>query len=258
MAVMKQISTLTITVLLLLSLANSPLFAQITTQTLTWNKVEASLKLPKKFNLKLEVQDRSFFHPLAQHQFLARGSAFYSLNHGWSLYVGYTYFLQSPHDPKSESSLIAPEHRPMFGFTQKQRYGRITLMHRFQVEQRFMHNTAKDELAPGYRFIARLRYRLGLSIMLFDKDKNTSKGDLKLNISDELHMQAGEPVKGQPFDQNRVHASLEYNITENLAVFSGYTNWYQQRSNNQGFYNRHIIDSGITLTFDLSKKKTNQ
>lgn len=255
---MKRISTLTLTVILLLSLQSSVALGQVTTQTLTWNKIEATLKLPKKFSVKLEIQDRSFFHPLAQHQFLVRGSGFYSLNHGWAFYIGYTYFLQSPHDPNSESNLVAPEHRPMFGFTQKQKYGRITLSHRYQLEERFQHNTAGSELAPGYKFVARLRYRLGLSILLFDKDKSSSKGALKLNISDELHMQVGKPVKGQPYDQNRVHASLEYNITDNLAVFTGYTNWFQQRSNNQGFYNRHIIDSGISLKFDLSKKKTTQ
>lgn len=255
---MKQISTLTLIVILLLLLANSLAFAQITTQTLTWSKVEASLKLPKKFSLKLEVQERNFVQPVAQHQFLVRGSAAYALNQGWAFYIGYTYFLQSPHDPVSESDLVAPEHRPMVGFTQKQKMGKVTLSHRYQFEQRFMHNTIADQLAPGYRFIARLRYRLGVSIMLRDKDENTNKGDLKLNISDELHLQAGQSVMGQPFDQNRVNTSLEYHITENLAVFTGYINWFQQRGNNQGFFNRHIIDSGVSLTFDLSKKKTTQ
>ena len=76
-----------------------------------------------------------------------------------------------------------------------------------------------------------------------------------LRVGDEIHLSAGQSIKGQPFDQNRAMAFLQYFITNNLSVDVGYINWYQQRSANQGFYNRHIIDSGISLSFDLSKKK---
>lgn len=251
---MKQAIYLLITCTLSVSLANGAVDTKVTTQTLTWNKIEATLKLPKKFSTKLEIQDRSFFHPLAQHQFFVRGTGFYSLNHGWSFFMGYTYFLQSPQDPTSESNLIAPEHRPAFGFVLKQNIRRTMLSQRYQLEERFMHNTTNGELAPGYKFIARLRYRIMLSVPLIDKDKKKGKGDLRLNLSDEIHLQAGKTVQGQPFDQNRASALLEYSINSQFSIFTGYTHWYQQVGINQHYYNRHIIDSGLSFAFELGKK----
>lgn len=227
---------------------------QVTTQLLLWNKVEVSAKLPHKFKLSAEVQERYYLSPIAQHQLLLRAVASYDLKNNWSVFTGYTYFLQSPNDPESTSHLMVPEHRLMHGLVYNQQLNeRLTLNHRYQFEDRFFRNTANGELADGYRYVFRARYRMMLDIKLIKKE--VAKGTLLLRISDEIHLQAGKSVKGQPFDQNRVSASLQYSITNNIAIDAGYTNWYQMRGSNKGFYNRHIITASLLIKLDLSKKR---
>ncbi len=251
---MKQFTYITISVLLLVTMALSHCKAQVATQSLLWTKADLSIKLPRKFKLQLETQERGYIKPLAQHQLLFRATTSYSLKHGWSPFIAYTYFLQSPNNPETADRPMMPEHRIMQGFTQKQDYGWLELGHRFQMEERFFRNAAVGQANGGYRFVARWRYRLMLTFALLNKDKEQAKGDLLLHISNEIHLQAGESVKGQPFDQNRIAGGLQYYITNNLAIEAGYTNWYQQRSGGQGFYNRHIITTGISVKLDLSKK----
>jgi lipopolysaccharide assembly outer membrane protein LptD (OstA) len=246
----KLLFAFTITLLVLIGQAN----AQVNTQYLLWNRVEVSAKLPHKFKLSAEVQERYYLSTIAQHQLLLRAIASYDLKNNWSVFTGYTYFLQSPNDPEATPRLMVPEHRMMNGFLYTQKINdRLSLNHRYQFEERFFRNSANGELTDGYRFVFRTRYRIILDIKITKKEE--AKGTLLLRISDELHLQAGQSVKGQPFDQNRISASLQYNITNNIAIDAGYTNWYQQRSGNKGFYNRHIFMASVLIKLDLSKKR---
>jgi hypothetical protein len=249
-SVIKKIFAFAITCLMLEGQA----YAQVTTQNLIWHRFDVTAKLPRKFRISLELNERYYAVPAAQHQLVLRSNVFYDLKHHWTAFSGYTYFLQSPNDPESTTNLVVPEHRLQHGFMHHQDYGKVALVQRLQIEERFFRNATKTELIEGHRFVFRFRYRMFVDIKLLNRNEDKPKGDWVLRVGDEIHLQAGQSIKGQPFDQNRAMAFLQYFITNNLSVDIGYINWYQQRSGSQGFYNRHIFTTGLQAKLDFSKK----
>lgn len=212
---------------------------QITHQQLIWYGYFNTVEFSNKWFITAEMQERRFFHPGRQHQFLARTHLHHKMNNGWDAGPGFTYFLQSPHDPYSESTLAVPELRPHLEFNLRQNTGKITVSHRYKAEWRFIHNTGNGGLADGYWNYFRFRYRAGIDFPLFKKENRNRL--LKLKISDEIHINAGSKIIKNIFDQNRVYIGLNYRLNKNFALETGYLNWFQQRTSGDQFYNRNII-----------------
>lgn len=224
---------------------------EVTHQQLAWFSYANTLKFNQKWSLTSEVQERRFVNPDRHHQFLARSQARYALGENWEAVAGFTYFLQSPDDPKSRERLVVPELRPHIQFNYNQPLGRWAISHRYRAEKRFFRNTSNGELAPGYSTNYRFRYRLAIEYRLADLNDLP----LKLKVNDELHVNAGLEILYNRFDQNRIYAGLSYAFLENLEVEAGYLNWYQQRTAGNRFYNRHIVQLAITHKIDLSDKR---
>lgn len=237
-------------------LAGMPSFGQssgkeVTHQQLAWFSYANTVKFHPKWSLTSEVHERRFINPSRHHQFVLRSQARYALGENWEAVAGFTYFLQSPNDPKATYRLVVPELRPHIQFNYNQPLGRWAITHRYRAEKRFFRNTTNGELAPGYNTNYRFRYRLGIEYRLADLNAQP----LKLKVNDELHINAGKQIIYNRFEQNRIYAGLSYAIMDNLEVEAGYLNWYQQRSAGNQFYNRHILNLVITHRIDLTKKR---
>jgi hypothetical protein len=200
------------------------------------------------------VQERRFINPDAQHQILARTHLHYKLGNGWDASAGFTYFLQSPHDPHSTSSLVIPELRPHIEFNYKQGGNYFQIHHRYRAEWRFFHNVVDDELTEGYWDYFRFRYRLGMDIVL---KKNTAGNDIwKLKVSDEIMFNAGSAIVKNTFDQNRIYAGIYFQAAPSLGLELGYMNWFQQRSSGNQYYQRDIIRFAIHHRIKLFTNRT--
>lgn len=220
-------------------------------QQLVWFSYANTLKFHPKWSLTSEIHERRFINPDRHHQFVLRWQARYALGENWEAVAGFTYFRQSPNDPRASQRLTVPELRPHIQFNYNQPLGRWAITHRYRAEKRFFRNTANDELVPGYNTNYRFRYRLGVEYRLAEIKDHA----LKLKVNDEIHVNAGKNIVYNRFDQNRLYAGLSYAIVNNLEVEVGYLNWYQQRSAGNQFYNRHIINLAITHRIDLTGKR---
>ena len=225
---------------------------QVTQQQLIWYAYNNTLEFSQKWSLTTEVHERRFINPDEQHQFQVASRLNHNLGKNWSASAGFIYFLQSPHDPYSKSNLVVPELRPYIQFENKQPLGKFGIGHRYRIEKRFFRNTADGELAEGYNTNYRFRYRLGLEYQL------TTINDLplKVKVSDELHINAGEKITYNWFDQNRIYAGINYAVHKNVNVEAGYLHWFQQRSAGNQFYSRDIINIAINHKIDLKKKQS--
>lgn len=231
-------------------LAQSP-GKEVTHQQLVWFSYSVALTFNNRWSLITEVQERRFINPDRHHQFLARTQARYALGRNWEAELGFTYFLQSPNDPKATERLAVPELRPHIQLSYAQPLGRVSISHRYRAEKRFFRNTSNGELAPGYNTNYRFRYKLGVAYRLtYLNDR-----PLKLEVSDEIHLNTGDKILYNRFDQNRIYAGLSYAVSEKLEVSVGYLNWYQQRDAGNQFYNRHIVQLAISHNIDLSGKR---
>ncbi|PVY40496.1 uncharacterized protein DUF2490 [Pontibacter virosus] len=220
-------------------------------QQLVWLSYANTLKFHPKWSLTSEIHERRFINPNRHHQFVLRSQARYALGENWEAVAGFTYFRQSPNDPKATQRLVVPELRPHIQFNYNQPLGRLTITHRYRAEKRFFRNTSNGELAPGYNTNYRFRYRLGIEYRLAEINEQP----LKLKLNDEIHVNAGNKIVYNRFDQNRIYAGLSYGVLDNLEVEAGYLHWYQQRAAGNQFYNRHIAQLTISHRIDLTKKQ---
>jgi hypothetical protein len=224
-----------------LSLSSLQAQRQKINQNLLWYYYNLTLQASDKWYWQLEVQERHYINPFAQHQLLLRAHAHRTLGvNGWEASAGFCLFLQNPNDPEATDILTVPELRPHVEVAYKQKLPKLVIDHRYRAEARFFHNTNEErtELTDGYDFgTYRLRYRIQATIPVVTLSEERS---LKVKVGDELHMNAGGRPGTNVFDQNRIYASLSLDCNKNITVEAGYLNWYQQRTATE-FFNRHII-----------------
>jgi hypothetical protein len=164
----------------------------------------------------------------------------------------YVFFLQSPHDPESESRLMVPEHRPFQEVIIKNDLGLFVIRHRYRLEERFFRNNDGEQLLPGYNFNWRLRYQFQAQRKLFDIDDNMS---VHFRIAEELMVNFGKNIVYNIFDQSRFSAAFFINLNKYFDLEAGYSYWFQQRANGQSFFNRHILRLALSHTVDFRKKE---
>ena len=217
-----------------------PLFAicqkNIQHQRLVWYGYFQKVDLNDKWYIESEIQERHFVEPVAQHQLLLRSHLHRKLNSDWEVSAGFCTFFQNSNDPNSVVNLTVPELRPHIEFGYKQETRKLKIEHRYRTEFRFYHdvNPERTQLEDGYNFgNIRFRYRIQAVAPVY-KDK------LKVKISNELHINAGEKIVKNVFDQNRLYAGLSYPASDNLSIDLGYMKWFQQRSDGS-FFDRDIL-----------------
>lgn len=223
---------------------------QVTQQQLIWYAYNNTLEFSQKWSLVSEVHERRFRNPDEQHQFVARSHLHYLLGKSWDASAGFTYFLQSPQDPKATERLVVPELRPHIQFDYRQPLNKLGIAHRYRIERRFFRNTADGELVEGYTANYRFRYRLALEYQL----ASIRKLPLKVKAYDEIFFNAGKSITYNRFDQNRVYIGLNYAVHKNASVEAGYMNWFQQRPSGNQFHDRDILSFTVYHKIDLKKK----
>ena len=225
----------------------------VTNQNLVWAGANANVIFNDKLYLQTEIDERKFINPFVQHQFLVRSHLHYVLGKsGWEVGAGMCYFLQNNNDPNAAVRFNVPELRPHLEFDSKQKLKYFTLDHRYKVEARIFHNvnSAKTELDDGYYFgNYRFRYRLQATIPIL---KLNDAHSLRIKLSEELLINAGNKIVKNVFDNARFYAGINLDILKNLSMDIGYLNWFQEKSDGS-FYNRNILRFGLAEKINLHK-----
>lgn len=202
---------------------------KVTHQSNYWIRYFGKYAFSPKWGATLEVEDRRFFTDNRQANWmLPRVALTRSLGSGWGVAAGFTYYTTAnPSDPDSKVLVTVPELRPHQDVSYTQKIKRLTIGHRYRLEERFRHKATADELTAGYQFSLRARYRLGLQYSLIQKEGGT--GTLKVKVSDELMLNLGHSVVYNFFDQNRLYVGLNYGISPSIQAELGYVNIFQQK-----------------------------
>lgn len=220
---------------------SSQLFGQanITHQSLYWTRYYNQLSLNSKWTWHNEVDMRRFLDNSRLHHVIAHSHIHYKVSPEFDVAVGLTYSQQSPQFSDATSTLIVPEIRTFQEITQSKALGkRVTLSHRFRLDERFIRKNNGAALVEGSDFNFRFRYRPQLVINL---SKLESKMPTNLKIADELMVNFGGEILYNHFDQNRVYLGLEKVLSKNFSVEMGYLHWYQQRPSGKDFFDRNIL-----------------
>ncbi|WP_187261267.1 DUF2490 domain-containing protein [Pontibacter beigongshangensis] len=232
-----------------------PMLAQAQTpknvlqQDLLWFRYQNQLMISPKWLLQSEIDNRIFFGPLKEHHLVMRTQGRYNIHEQLQAGAGVTYALQHPQDPKSESKLAIPELRTQQDITLKQSVWKVSLYHRYMVEERFIRKVKEQELQPGYNFSFRFRYRLQADIPLVKNEVQ----NLGLVLYDEVMVQFGRTTGKHVFDQNRMYAGLKWGVSPAWALEAGYLHWFQQRATGTDFFSRDIARVSIYHKVTLKK-----
>lgn len=220
-------------------------------QNLLWTRYYNLLTLNNKWSLHSEFDNRIFLNPVEENLFEFRVQGRYKINDNIELGAGLAYFSTTTQDPEITNDFFVPEYRGQQDIIWKQEIGKITLIQRFQVEERFFHNANKEGLLPGTTFFWRFRYRIQGEYSFWKKENQF----LKAVVYDELMINGGKNVVKNTFDQNRIYAALHYGVNKNIALELGYLNSFQQRASGVDYFNRDIIRFTFYHKINLHKKK---
>lgn len=223
----------------------------IDNQSILWTRYYNQLLLNEKLSLHTEFDNRLFIQPLQENLFVIRIQGRYKINNHLETGAGFAYFSVDTQVPEINPDYNTPEYRCQQDLTWKSNVNKVTLIQRFQVEERFIRNASKEELLSGTTFFWRFRYRLQGDYTFWKKEKQL----LKAVVSDEIMFNFGEKIIKNTFDQNRIYAAIHYGLNSNLALELGYLNSLQRRVNGIDYFNRDIIRFSIFHKIKISKKR---
>lgn len=222
-------------------ISNAQTKKNIDNQSILWTRYYNQLTLNNAWSIHTEFDNRVFLKPFEQNLYVFRIQGRCKINERIETGIGYAYFSVSTQDPEITTDFQIPENRGQQDITWKEKIKAITINQRFQVEERFIHNSNNQELIDGTTFFWRFRYRLQGDYIFWKKEDSS----LKIIVYDEIMINAGRKIVYNTFDQNRIYTALQCSLNKNIALELGYLKSLQQRNNGTDYFNRDIIRFSI-------------
>lgn len=189
-------------------------------ETGNWIIYIGSKKIDDKWNWHHEVQYRNYNFIGDLEQLLLRTGFGVNLTPGNNnLLLGYGYILSENYIAGTDDKLSIGEHRIFQQFITKQNFGRVSIQHRYRIEERWVEDSD---------FKWRFRYFLALNIAL--NNKELVADTWYLSLYDEIFLNGQNAV----FDRNRMYAALGYRVSPQLKVELGFMSQvFEKRSRGQ-------------------------
>lgn len=222
---------------------------QIYRNSYTWVSVNSNFFLNKYWFLMADahLRENDFF---ASRSFIfGRVGLGYQINKNLSAAAGYGNLLLAPSTPGWLTD--ADESRFFEQLQLTTSYGKLKLLQRLRIEQRWQQKIINDKKTGDNKYTNRFRYLLSATYPVFKKAVLP-----QLTLSDELMLQSGADVVYNLFDQNRFFIGIKQKINNNLSFDAGYMRIFQQK-NNGGSY---TLSNAYRLFFYYTlpvKKKNN-
>ena len=217
--------------LLLLSISTSA-------QLGSWNIVNVKANLNEKWSLFGEAQLRSLSFYNQFHYYEYKGGATFNINKNFSLQGGLGNYDTYAEGGNFKTPMVNDEFRTWLQFSMKQNLDRIKFEHRYRAEQRWTIN--------GYR--NRFRYRFQ-SVIPVNK-KKLEKGSLYATAWNEIFFTNRAPY----FERNRLFIGCGYELSDHLAIQTGFLNQFDYRLNDET--GRNFLQ--ISFLYELAIKKKKQ
>lgn len=217
--------------------------AQHVNQHSGWLVWSNTTRLSPKLGLSFDGQLRSADRISSVRNVLIRPGFTYFFDDTKNATLGYAYILTKQNDPLSFSNVNLTEHRIWEQFIYNTQIGKIPLMNRFRLEQRFIELNANDVFSQRFRYFIR-------SVIPVQKQnvKPFSKG-MFIALQNEifLNIQNKEQLNNKFFDQNRAYLASGYRFSSTLDLEAGYLNQYIKGKTNTS--TNHVIQLALYTRF---------
>ena len=176
------------------------------TDTGNWFLYFGNQKINNRWNWHNEVQYRNFNFAGDLEQLLLRTGIGYNLTeNNNNILLGYAYVHSEPYIAGTDDKLETDEHRIFQQFITKQQFGRVSIQHRYRVEERFLNDDFK------------LRFRYFLSLNVPINKKTLDKNAIYASAYNEIFLNTEQ----NQFDRNRLYGGIGYCFSKNIKVEAG-------------------------------------
>lgn len=213
--------------------------------TIGWLAINIDPAITKKWSGHIEYQLRREQLVIGWQQSLLRLGMNYKINPNVSVTAGYVWVVTPPYGDLFLSGVRKPftEHRIYEQLITNSNIGRVKLMHRLRLEQRFNGRfSSLDDNQQEYVYTNRARYMPRVDIPL---DKNSKA---YAALFDEIFIGFGKNVGQNVFDQNRIGIMVGYNISKQFKLEGGYLNQTVQYGREIDGKNVFQYNDGILIT----------
>lgn len=223
-----------------------------TSNTNAWLMYFGNHKVSDRWGIHAEVQWRRHDLLSADQQLLLRTGVDYYTRGNNRLTAGYGFIRTHPYGEFGAPGDF-PEHRIWQQFLTSQSIGRVSLSHRYRLEQRFIGNANSGSMEGG-RYENRMRYMAKITVPI----GNDWEKPMFFAVYDEVMLNFGKDVGYNLFDQNRVYGAFGFTITQQIKLEAGYLyQLVQLRSLDSTSRNRiennHTLQIGVFSTLPLMK-----
>ena len=223
--------------LFLLSSPGNYIKAQNTTKEIgSWNIINVKMNLDKQWSFFVEPQLRSLSFYNQFHYYEIKGGITYNLKSNFSFTTGVGSYNTYSHGGNFKLPYQQKEIRTWVQLIMKQQVARIKFEHRYRAEQRFTNN--------GFR--NRFRYRFNTAIPL--NNKKLVPKTFYASIWNEIFFTDKAPY----FERNRFFVGGGYEVSEAVAIQSGYLHQFDYKINDET--GRNFFQISLLLNVDLKKK----
>jgi hypothetical protein len=170
----------------------------------------------------------------------------YWLTDKLTLVVGYAHLWQAP--GQAGWATWTQEDRVYQQLQYVSSQGRVGLLQRLRVEQRWKDAIADDQLTGEHLFSNRIRYLFSVTVPV-SRNRNVPA----LVLSDEIHASFGPRVVNN-FDQNRLFGGIKQRVTPSLSFDLGYMMVYQQKPTGSQHDLNHTLRWFFYYAPDFRKK----
>jgi hypothetical protein len=141
------------------------------------------------------------------------------------------------------------ENRIYQQFSISQRYENLNALFRLRLEQRFFNNVVDGTSLKDDFYINRLRFLVSVGFP-FKKG-----GKTEFLLADEIHLNFGEEVVYNTFNQNRLTIGIKHKLSEQWKFDLGYMMVYQQLAVGNTYNLNHTLRLFFYGSFDFRKNK---
>jgi hypothetical protein len=219
-----------------------------------WYTYTATFRMHQQWSLHTEYQwRREDFGPTWQ-QSLLRVGLNHHLNPSVMLHLGYGWIETFNYGdyPINGFGKQFPEHRIYQQVNVSQKIGRVDLLHRYRLEQRWLgrFDRAESSRPNGWNYLNRLRYMLRLQVPL--RGSTLDNKEFYIAAFDEIFIGFGKKVNQNVFDQNRVSFLAGYRVNQNLRIEAGYLQQITQLPRRIDDRNVFQYNSGLLLNLVIN------
>lgn len=208
-------------------------------------------RFSRRWGLWSDLQLRSkenYFDNLSQS--LVRIGLTHYLTDNTKLTLGYAWINHFPGD--NHAYISQPEHRIWQQVQWHTKFPRLRLMQWIRLEEKFRHKIAgNSELAPGYDYSWKLRYNFLFNVPI--GKKAFVPGSFSFVANDEIHINFGNNIVYNYFDQNRFFIGFSYHLTATDNIQFGYMNQFQQLSSGNAY--KSVVAARIFYFHNLDLRR---